>query len=403
MQLRIHPIALYLLALLLFSINFWGLKPVTFLFSDSRGMLLYLATLVLGCVLWSGRASRSFFNSKNNLPVILIAIGILLSFITAKLYYGQTVIRSAIAVRRVLYYLTLPVLLLIRPSLRDVKAALYMFSVLFFLMVLLCTCLHLDLVVLSEEQLMRQEISLKAQGPPLEGFLYVAMAFAFSFCDLFKRVTAKNVALTLLCLSAILLYQNRTTIFACAACVVWFLLTLPNTKRTIKVKVAAVLMAAVVLVLSKDILFSLFEETVSDVSNTDYNRNLSYAYFLTQAPNGLLSVLLGNGFISVKTSPIMEELMNSGIYNSDVGLIGMWSQFGLLPILVFLAACIYPFARKLPKPMQLISIQALCSSLTVAYIFASQTMVWLCLYFYLLVYFSIKKQRDGRFSNNRQL
>lgn len=388
---KISPISLYLLVLMLLSVNCWNIKPLSFLFTGSRGLFLFLAVLFVGCCAFRKRESRSFFNLRNNTPALLILLGIVLSFIPAKVYYGQTIFASVIAVRRVSYYFTLPVLLLIRPSIQSIKRALVLFSVLFFVMVILCIVLGFDIITLSEEQMIRKETSANGYSAALEGFMFVAMGFVLSLFDFLRCPSLRNTAVPVLCLISLMLYQNRTAIFACLFCGLWMLLALPNTKKLLKIKVASLTAVVAVLCLFGGILRGLVEETIFDLTNSSYNRSLAYVYFLKEAPQGIMSVLLGNGFISSKVSTIMTELMEEGIYNSDVGLVGLWNQFGVLPVLTILAVIIVPFIRRLPSQVKALSILTICFSLTVGYFFASQTMVWLCLYLYIIVWFTNRK------------
>ncbi len=376
---------------MLLSVNCWNIKPLSFLFIGSRGLLIFFAILFVGCCVFRQRASRTFFNLRNNFSVLLISLGIVLSFISAKVYYGQSLFASILAVRRVIYFLTLPALLLIRPSIQDIKCALALFSVLFFVMVILCIVLGFDIITLSEEQRIRKEISINGYSAVLEGFMFVAMEFVLSISDFVRLPSWRNTTMPLLCLVSILLYQNRTAIFACFICGFWMLATLPNTKRLIKIKIGSIIAVVAVFFLSGGTIQSLFEETLSDLTNSNYNRNLAYVYFLKEAPQGIMSILFGNGFISSKTSSIMADLMAAGIFNSDVGLVGLWNQFGLFPVMTIIVAIIVPFIKRLPSQVKTLSILTICFSLTVGYFFASQTIVWLCFFLYIIVWFTNRK------------
>jgi hypothetical protein len=381
----------YLLLLLLIAVRFWNMKLLSPILSGEMTLFLFLISLAVGCVLFARRATKALFNVRNNVPVILIVIGIILSFIPAKIYWGQSLITSIVATRVGLCYLALPVLLFIRPSKSEIKHALYCFSFLYFIMMVLCMYLHMDLVVIPEETLMKRDIGDSLVS--LEGFQYVAMAFIFSMEDLFKRVTRKKIVYSCLFFATILLYQNRTTIFACAVCAAFMLLKIRNTRRNIIIKIGAVSFILIVLLLSWRMIASLLQETTVQLGDETYNRNLAYLYFIFEAPQGLMSYFLGNGFISAKSSTIMADLMASGIYNSDVGIIGLWNQFGILPAITVIVCCIIPFLKKMPLYIQSMALLIVCCSLTTAYFFAFHTIIWLCMYLYMLCRYHNKQHQ----------
>jgi hypothetical protein len=96
----------------------------------------------------------------------------------------------------------------------------------------------------------------------------------------------------------------------------------------------------------------------------------------------------------------MEQLRNEGIYHSDVGLLGMWHQFGILPVLTIL---IYAF-RGLSKYHSFVvranAANILACSLTIAYFFNIRYSLWLWLFFYLFYadteYVEAKKKKEEK-------
>ena len=153
---------------------------------------------------------------------------------------------------------------------------------------------------------------------------------------------------------------------------------------------------AVLFVIGWDKIINLINETLMQLQDEDYNRVKAFNYF-TSLKNGPLSLFLGNGFISGNVSTYMEELRNEGIFNSDLGLIGLWHQFGLL----FPLSVLYYELRGCSKyhsfHVRAMSVLMLSCSLTLAYYFNLGSIAWLCFFYYFaesdVAYFEALKAR----------
>lgn len=398
---RIHfsPVFVWLFVLLLLSVQCFSITPIVGLFSGIKGLVIYLFWLLGGCIILKRNHPYLLLKWHCLSPAVLILLGVVLSFIPAYIYYGQDIFTSLIACRVGLVYFTLPALLLIRPRLKDIKLALFVFSALFFILMICDSYLHLPLIAKDEKAIMREE-SLLARGEKdvnfLGGIQFVAMSFFFYLEDCLCKLSKKNILITLFLFLTILLFQNRSTLFSCVIITAFCLLSLPNTRRNIRLKLIVVATAIVVFAASAGLWIGLLKETGEQVSNTDYNRNLAYAYFLFEAPNGLLNYILGCGFLSSKATTLMQDMMEIGIFNSDVGFIGMWNQFGLIPILVMLYFCILQFRKGTRMIPKFNSLFILLCSLTTAYFFELSKIVWYCIFVYICSLYEISSKHTGR-------
>ena len=105
--------------------------------------------------------------------------------------------------------------------------------------------------------------------------------------------------------------------------------------------------------------------------------------YFTSGENGFLSILLGNGFISGKVNPIMENLRLDGIYHSDLGLIGFWHQFGLIPVIVIVTLCVKSISSLHEFTVRANGLHILLCSLTISYFHDFGLSLWLCLFMFL--------------------
>ena len=129
----------------------------------------------------------------------------------------------------------------------------------------------------------------------------------------------------------------------------------------------------------------LYDQTMSQILNPDYNRNKAMVYMFSQRE--FLRYLLGDGFISANVNPIVHNLQQNGIFHSDVGFVGMWHQYGILPvgIVVF-----FMFKSLLSSKkgflVKACAIFMLVGSLTVSYYATGDALLWLS--FFLYIYYS---------------
>ena len=130
----------------------------------------------------------------------------------------------------------------------------------------------------------------------------------------------------------------------------------------------AVLVVGLFLSATYDIWMALLSRTQMDLSNEDYNRNVAYTYFLTEANQHFLQYFLGHGYISSHVSSLVENLQLMGIYNSDVGFVGFWNEYGILPIIAFIYMSLRAmFDKAVPSYVGMIGLTILLCAPTISY------------------------------------
>jgi len=382
----------YILILILLSVNFWYLKPIGGFLVGNMGLFVNLAIVVLGGVYFYFKNKKPrLFLKKGYLSLLMwIYIGVLLSFIPAYLNFGQGFVTSLFASKTMFLYLTFPVLLIVRPSFNDIKWALYMFSFLYIIVAVFDSIIGLPIIEKIDDVNVNTSMNYIYEGDiihTLEGFQLVALAFIFSLDDLRRKFTTGNVLMTAFLFAILLIVQNRSSLFPCTILLVYTLFTIKSRKYKVVIRVSALLCVAVMFAFTLQSWTGLFLETADQLGNKDYNRNLAWAYFLTEASKGPLEYVLGNGFLSTKSTSHMQDMMGVGVFNSDVGFIGMWNQYGLIPIIVFaIVLCRVVFGRKYSYLLKCNAWFIIMCSLTIAYFIQQSTIVWACLFLYMCCY-----------------
>ncbi len=127
--------------------------------------------------------------------------------------------------------------------------------------------------------------------------------------------------------------------------------------------------ATAVFFLFQDIIMNLIEVSVKQKENSSENiRILSATFFLTNFMPNKLAYLLGNGVDSqnAEYGLLVQYYKNKlGFYQSDIGIIGTYSKFGVLFIIAELSVYLKIFKKKLPEDITFIKYVFIFSFLTI--------------------------------------
>jgi len=105
------------------------------------------------------------------------------------------------------------------------------------------------------------------------------------------------------------------------------------------------------------VITGLIEAAQRDIElGSDYIRVKAAEYFLTDFSPNLLTRLLGNGApmwgLSAYGIYVARLAVYEGLYQSDVGIIGMYSMFGILPVIGYIIIWVKSFTVELPEEYQ---------------------------------------------------
>lgn len=372
---------LYLLLLCLLTVNFWGIKPFGYFDGDIQLLYLFLYQL-LGCVIFRNREKVEYKNKYKYLKWILV--GILLSMIPAYCFYGQTLMQSIVAYRAQSYLLTIVTLFYLSPKLDELMKSLVLFSIalLFFEYYL---PLNIDQFVIEEIVLQRMKSNTDYAIHVVAGIEYVTIPLLY-YCHKI-RYTLKIKYLLLIMFLFFVLYkvENRSSLFAVIPLILYSICILKNKYRFI-LWLFFIFLVLLFFKVEPNRFYELFDETLTQLDNADYNRNKAWAHFIFNSPHWICDIL-GNGFLSAHATNVMESLMEQGIYNTDTGLIGYWNQFGIIPVAALLMMYIKILnLKEEPYYMKLNAIYAITCSLTTLYYGELVKMLYLVFFYYLFVY-----------------
>ena len=164
-----------------------------------------------------------------------------------------------------------------------------------------------------------------------------------------------------------------------------------------------VIIAAIIFSFTESYWNDLIIETNSNISDADYNRNKAFAYFAFEGSNHFLTQILGNGFLSSRSGDVMARLREMGIYNSDMGFIGFWNQFGIIPIIVFIMLPILAIKNRFfPPYLKMFGAHILLCSYSTSYYGAPEHAIIFILFYYFCMRHCMLIKSCGMLSMERQ-
>jgi hypothetical protein len=369
-------IEVWVLLLLICSVNFFDIIPITNLVGVNGPFTFYLLSLFFMFTFnrraWIGDSSSWL------IPLWWFLFGVVLSFIPAQIYYGQSFVQSFFTYRHFFELAAFPILIALRPNEKELRTSLYAFSVLYLFICLYVTFIRPSLVPVVEN---REFVESGNYMHVLPGIRHVFLAFIFAFHRAIRRGVVKNYGWLFFLFLVLFIAQNRTSLIAVFVVSAYVLFTMKMSSRKLILMSILLVSALLMVVYTSDQWGLLYKETVDQITNPEYNRIKSLIYMTRR--RSFLQYLLGEGFISANVNPIIHVLQEGGIDHSDVGFIGLWHQFGVIPLVTVLVMTIKGLSSRHTFLVRLSAIYTLTGALTLSYIAFGETLLWFSCYLYL--------------------
>ena len=380
---------LWLFILLVLLVEVFNLNAVSGFFNPnacfgfSLGILFFLFTFFIRIPIWD--------IGKSMWPVIWIMLGTALTFIPAYYYYGQDFSRSFLTNRHMFMIWMIPVLYAIRPTLREIRQAFYAFSVLFFILSLVVTFVDPYLIPHTDAEPFVEEGDFVHILPGIR-LLVIALILALNECR--KNQSVKNLLWAIFIFGVIFMVQNRTALLTSFVVIFLAIIRTDNAKGRLMGTAFGILLGLVMVVYTATQWDFLIQKTIEELSDPEYNRNKAYIYMFSE--RNLTRYILGDGFISTYSNQLMTQLQDSGIFFSDVGMIGFWNQYGVIPTLALLIFFFKGLAAKCGYVVNSLSIFFIIGIPSLSYFGMYATLVPLSIAFYLYFVMSENPNYDVR-------
>lgn len=374
--------SLYLLLLLLLGLQFFNLVFFAPLFSTQFAYPVLLAAwLYYGYYKW-GKGQSKFFKKELKYWKWML-IGICSSMLPIYINIGQNILHSLWIYRNILIvYCSLPVLLFIRFSYKEIIDTTFKFSIIYaiiFVVVIMFPSLKRGTINENGELKVLADTDF---GYTLEGIEFMLFPLYSYLAEYVKSHKKKIFYRIIFILTLLFFIQNRSVLFpAMLISIVMLWRGFSNAKRFLMLIIAV----SILFVPSLNPFQSLIEQTERETQSEDYNRNLSYAYFMEKNFSSFQQFLCGTGTESTHLSRQKEKLENMallGVHPSDVGFFGFMYLYGIIPIIIFTALLFKPLIRwkRYPIDLRCMAIHILICVTTISYFEAFPHTIWFFLY-----------------------
>lgn len=375
----------YILIFILLCLDFWDIKPYGYISPNLQLAMVFLY-LCWGAHRFNDKSN--FFNKNYAVPLKIIFLGILLSMVSAFVYFGQTLIQSIVAYRN--QYLILSPLFIkkVFPSRQEVITGLYKFSIIYFVFAILK--LVFTSLFVSEATVEYSSF----EDILLQGYSLLTIPLYFTLQELEKEWDTKQAIYALFIFSLIMLNGNRSSLFPMLILSGYMFFKINTPYRAIVITII-IIFSFLFLVAPIN---EMIEEAQNQLNDPNYNRNKAMEYYIFNSIQNIWCAIFGNGLISSHTSDVLSVLKSMGIVNSDLGFVGYWNQFGIIPIIVFLYLYIGTLVRKrMPIYLKLISLQTLAGAFTISYFGSIHHMLFFIFFYYL---YNLELSKNHSVDNN---
>lgn len=388
--------SIYFFILLMLFTNFLDIKPIAYWMevrNNVNGQIATVLWMALGAIIYRHPVPDGLYNQRTIFPFRWILVGIFLSMIPAYLFYGQSFTQSLITYRAQYFWFLIPLLLYIRPSEKDIIPPLNWFAFFFFITAFLQSNGYKDMFYLPEEKIKLLDSGYyKDELLFGDGFQLLLFPCYYYLGRLRKDFNFKGIFFLTYYVIIFFMLQNRSILFIIFL-VIGYAIIAQLRRQRLSLFLFILFFGTFFFYQTHATWTKLLLETFTDLNNKDYNRALAFNYFLYEANPNWLTYFFGNGFLSSHTLSLVQDNMERKIFNSDMGFLGYWNQFGLIPIIVFLTCIMKAFFSKfVPFYVKVMAFHIIACLLTISYFGKVQTILWFSLFYYLMVYNIVLKK-----------
>lgn len=388
------PKSVYIFISLLLGINLWELIILNKIFNPVTIPVFIVIWAIFGFIYYRNQPegfSKMDFSSYRKYFYWFVA-GIVISVLPAYFFWGQSILTSLIVNRGLIIYIFIPVLFVVKPDDRDIiKAVIYFTAV--YMLVWLVQALFVP-IPLTVPFLVKVasgapfKIDPTDFGVLLPGYTLMLLLLYLALQRFMENSSFKTLWPAAIMFFLIFLMQNRGTLFFSMAFVLYVLLKLKSRYKPFIVA-GFVIVAFIFIYKTADSWIGLFEETKQQAGDMDYNRWKALDFFIFDFSPNRICDIFGNGRFSFHTDAgaNTQNLMVEGYDQSDIGLIGFWSIYGIIPVIVIiLMALTMIFKKEYPLYLKALSVHILV--VPIAWNFAAADALVLILLFYLFAYYA---------------
>ena len=353
------------------------------------------------------RGDDSLYVGRNTIYIWLLMVVMVISAFVPWIDYVQDLINTLISQRFNYYILFALVLYAIRP---DEEELLYIFkicarlSVVMFVLGIFFPNWFVDVTKVKEMLVSRAETGSTDIGIGCPGFGLLVMYFFFCCGKLLQSPRTKDILELMVFLGVIIAVQNRSTILGALPVFGWCMFRMRSrNKPLVYICIGILLIIAIPYILI--IYNSLVEETQLQLDDDNYNRWQALSFYLVEMKTKLYHYLIGNGVWSISgeyTKLMLAAQTYRGCYISDIGILGTFFYYGIIPLFIIYRYCYVALKdKKVPTAMKWYAIWIICVPTIHSYLMLTAGgNAIIAFFFYFITYYS---QKNGYINHNSEL
>ena len=315
--------------------------------------LVGLAIIGAVIVLQAAYSREKLFKSYFTAPIILIFVSVLISMFGAYAFQSQSFIITAYAQRAMYFYLLYLLLHIMKVPGEFIIKCLLTFALLYIGLYLLQYFIYPVQITDAKMGLSRETLRIF-----LPGGGYLVLGYFIWLYLTFKTFKIKYVIFLLLSITVFILMGSRQAIAGIALVTLVFILH----TRLVKSKVLLFIIIGAAFIpifyLFQDVFYAMFEATREQSQSIESNIRVRAAkFFLTDFFPNKWAYFTGNGAHSYKSLyglRVLRYRMEYGYYQTDIGLIGEYTQYGFLYVVGSVIILSRVLIKKIPEKLMFI-------------------------------------------------
>jgi hypothetical protein len=332
---------IFIIVALTLSVNAWDLKILSPVINGNTTPVFAFIWLLAGYIWFIPENGyyRELQRKNLNKHFFWLVIGFTLSFFTAWFFWGQDLITSVIVNRRLVFFLFIPLFFYIQPAEREIIKSLEFYTICYM-------CVWLAQAISPNPVTTYIETAVDAGrgvfaldetdfGYLIQGYAFMLILLYYKIQKFIEDVSFRAFIPVIMMMGIFFLLQNRGALFF-AVVVFGFSFFMIKTKyKYFFILLLGALMVGAYIVTAR-YWSSFIAETTSQLEDPTYNRWKALNFFIFQYPPHWLCYIFGNGYLSARidSGQYLMTMMSEGFYQADLGIIGFWSMYGVIPVLV---------------------------------------------------------------------
>lgn len=353
------------------------------------------------------KGNNALYVKKNTIYIWLLMLVMFFSAFVPLMDYRQDLINTLISQRFNYYILFALVLYAIRPEEQEL---LYIFkicarlSAIMFVLGIFFPGWFVDVTKLQEMLASRAEHDSTDVGFGCPGFGLLVMYFFFCCGKLRQSPQAKDILELMVLLGVIIAVQNRSTLLGALPAFCWCMFKMRSRHKTL-VYICIGILVIIAIPYVQIIYKSLVEETLLQLDDDNYNRWQALSFYLVEMKTKLYHYLIGNGVWSISgeyTKLMLAAQTFRGCYISDIGILGTFFYYGIIPLFIIYRYCYVALKdKKVPTAMKWYAIWIICVPTIHPYLMlTADGNAIIAFFFYFVTYYS---QRNEYINHNSKL